>query len=145
MSPSGGSPKRLLFLCTSNSCRSQMAEALTKHIGRDSWRAFSAGTKPRPIHPLTHRALGELGIDMAGQRPKGVEEFEGERFDLVVTVCDDARESCPVPPPAADYRHWSLTDPAAASGSEAERLAVFRRVRDDLRSRIEALLAEHEG
>jgi arsenate reductase len=119
MSHSDSSPKRILFLCSANSCRSQMAEALTNHLSRDSWRAFSAGTKPRPIHPLTHRALEELGIDMAGQRPKGVEEFEGQRFDLVITVCDDARESCPVPPPAAEYRHWGLTDPAAASGSEA--------------------------
>ncbi len=86
--------------------------------------------------------MEDLGIGLANQRPKGVEEFRKQSFDLVITVCDDAREACPVPPPARDHRHWSLPDPAAAQGSEEERLAAFRRVRDELRARIEKLLAE---
>jgi arsenate reductase len=134
--------QRILFLCTHNSARSQMAEGLLRHLGGDRFAAFSAGTTATHVRPLAIRAMTELGIDIAGQESKTLDRYLGEPFDAVITVCDDANETCPVFPGATRRLHWSLPDPARATGSEEAQLAVYRRVRDDLRARIErALLA----
>ena len=132
--------KRVLFLCTGNSCRSQMAEALVNHdLGRE-WAAFSAGTRPAGyVHPLALQALSEIGIEHIG-RSKGVDEFVGQAFDLVVTVCDDAAEECPVWLGRGKRTHIGFRDPAKASGTPEEILAVFREVRDEMREKIEGYL-----
>jgi arsenate reductase len=129
-------PARVLFVCTGNSARSLMAEALLRREAGDAAQVFSAGVDPRGINPLTARALDEIGVDRSGLRSKPVAEFLGQSFDFVITVCDNARESCPVFPGAGETLHWSLEDPAAATGSEAARLAVFERVRDQIAERV---------
>ncbi len=129
--------RRVLFLCTHNSARSQMAEGLLRSLGGDAFEAFSAGTEATFVRPLAIRAMSELGIDISGQQSKTLERYVREPFDEVITVCDAAAETCPVFPGALRRRHWSLEDPSKATGSEEEQLAVYRRVRDDLRSRIE--------
>ncbi|MEW6073361.1 MAG: arsenate reductase ArsC [Planctomycetota bacterium] len=135
--------KRVLILCTGNSARSQMAEGLWRELGRGEWEAFSAGTAPAgAVHPLAIQVLAELGIDISRQETKHVGSLAGRRFDLAITVCSGAAEACPRPPGAARTLQWPLPDPAAAGGSEKERRAVFRAVRDELRARIEAFLAE---
>ena len=121
-------PIRVLFVCTGNSARSVMAEALLRHHGGDAFEVHSAGTEPRGINPLTERVLSDARIDMRGLRSKSVDEYAGQRFDYVVTVCDQARQVCPVFPGVHESLHWGYEDPAEASGSEEERLAVFRRV-----------------
>jgi len=127
--------KSVLILCTGNSARSQMAEGLLRHDAGDRFDAESAGTKPGSVRPEAIAAMRELGIDISGHRSKSVEEFNGHHFDYVITVCDNARESCPVFFGAANRLHRSFEDPPAESvGSEVERLAVFRRVRDELRA-----------
>ncbi len=131
---------RVLFVCTGNSARSQMAEALLRELGGEEFEAFSAGIEPSTVNPLTVRALAELGVDASSARSKGIGEFVDQPFDLVVTVCDDAREACPVIPGARRMLHWSLEDPARATGSEEERLAVFRDVRDEVEARVRTLL-----
>ena len=134
---SSSSPKqRVLIICTGNSCRSQMAEAIWRHEAGDRYEVFSAGTNPKGINPLTERILKELSISLDGHRSKPVSEFAGQPFDLVITVCDHARETCPVFPGARRQEHWPFDDPAAATGSEEEILAIFRRVRDQIRERI---------
>lgn len=133
-------PVSVLFVCTGNSARSQMAEALLGQLGGGRFEAASAGTHPKEVHPLTVRVLAEVGIDWSAAGSKSVEEFLGRPFDRVVTVCDQARESCPVFPGARATLHWSLEDPAAAPGSEEERLAVFRGVRDEIAERVRALV-----
>jgi len=137
-----GEMKRVLFLCTGNSCRSQMAEGWLRHLAGESFAAFSAGTHPAGQNPLAARVMAEAGVDISGQASKGVEVYAGQAFDWVITVCDQARESCPVFPGACQQLHWSFADPAAVSGSEAEKLPVFRRVRDQIRRRIEQFLEE---
>ena len=127
---------RVLILCTGNSARSQMAEGLLRHDGGDSFKVASAGTKPSHVRPEAIAAMREIGIDISGQRSKSVNEFAGQSFDYVITVCDNAKESCPVFPAATKRIHWSLDDPAAVQGSEEQRLAEFRRVRDQLRSHL---------
>jgi len=123
----------VLFLCTGNSCRSQMAEGLVNQFMGDRWEAFSAGTRPSGyVHPLAIKAMEELDIDISDQRSKSVDEFRGEAFEVVITVCDDAAENCPLWLGSGNIRHIGFPDPADASGSEAERLAVFRQVRDGL-------------
>lgn len=135
--------RRVLFLCTHNSARSQMAEGLLRHLGGDRFEAYSAGTEATFVRPLAIRAMAELGIDISGQQSKTVERFLDEPFDLVITVCDQANERCPVFFGARERRHWSLPDPAQATGTEEEQLAAYRAVRDALRERIEReLLAE---
>ncbi len=135
--------KRVLFLCTSNSARSQMAEGLVNHFLGDRWEAFSAGIEPaRHVHPLAVQAMAELGIDISAQRPKSVDEFRGAEFDLVITVCYHAAESCPLWLGPGQVKHMGFPDPAAASGSEAERLEVFRQVRDSLRQEVLYYLEE---
>ncbi len=126
--------KRVLILCTGNSARSQMAEGLLRHDAGRRFEAESAGTKPSPVRPEAIAAMRELGIDISGQRSKSIEEFDGQHFDYVITVCDSARESCPVFFGSADRLHHNFDDPAALNGSEEERLALFRRVRDQLRA-----------
>jgi arsenate reductase len=128
---------RVLFLCTHNSARSQMAEGLLRHLPGGRVEAHSAGTEATAVRPLAVRAMAELGIDISGQTSKTLARYLGEPFDAVITVCDDANESCPVFPGARARLHWSLPDPSKAAGSEAEQLAVYRQVRDALRGRIE--------
>ncbi len=127
---------RVIFVCTGNSARSQMAESLLRREAGDRFEVVSAGVEPRPVNPLTVRALAEVGIDVSGARSKSVTEFLGQRFDYVITVCDRARESCPVFPGGARTLHWGFDDPAEAEGSEAERLAVFRRVLTEIAGRV---------
>jgi arsenate reductase len=121
-------PTRVLFVCTGNSARSQMAEAILRQIGRGAFETFSAGTDPRGVNPLTVRALANVGIDASAARSKSVTEYLGQSFDYVVTVCDEARQVCPVFPGVHESLHWGYEDPAEATGTEEERLAVFRRV-----------------
>jgi len=128
--------KRVLILCTGNSCRSQLAEALWRHEAGDRWEVFSAGVDPKGINPRTGQVLKELSISLDGHRSKHVREFEGQRFDLVITVCGHARDVCPAFPGAERQEHWPFDDPAAAKGSEEEVLPVFRRVRDQIHDRI---------
>jgi arsenate reductase (thioredoxin) len=126
--------KRVLILCTGNSARSQMAEGLLRHHAGEQFDVESAGTKPGFVRPEAVEVMREAGIDIAGHRSKPVDEFAGQQFDYVITVCDNARETCPVFFGKAEKLHYDFEDPAAATGSEQERLAVFRRVRDELRS-----------
>ena len=133
---------RVLFLCTENACRSQMAEGLVNHYLAGKVKAFSAGVAPKEVNPLAIRALAELGIDISRQRSKPVAEFEGQQFDLVITVCDSAREQCPVFSGAARMLHVGFPDPGRAPGTEVERMAVFRRVRDEMRQKLISRLEE---
>ncbi len=138
--------QRVLFLCTHNSARSQMAEGLLRARGGDRFEVFSAGTQAGRVHPLAIQAMAELGIDLseaAGYRSKQMEEFIGQPpMDLVITVCDDAAEACPFFPGARRQTHWGFPDPSQATGTEEERLAAFRQVRDGLARRIDIFLAE---
>ena len=133
--------ERVLFICTHNSARSQMAEGLLRHLAGDRFEVESAGTEATHVRPLALEAMREIGIDISGQRSKTIDSLGDRRFDLVVTVCDSAREACPVFPGSTRRLHWSFDDPSAATGSERERLAVFRRVRDEIREKIERELA----
>jgi arsenate reductase len=127
--------KRVLILCTGNSARSQMAEGLLRHDAGKRFNVESAGTKPGSVRPEAIAALKELGIDISGHRSKPVDEFEGQRFDYVITVCDNAKESCPVFFGAVKRLHHSFDDPPPVSqGTDEERMAIFRRVRDELRA-----------
>ena len=135
--------QRVLFLCTHNSARSQMAEGLLRHFGGDRFTAFSAGTEATHVRPLAIKAMAELGIDIADQESKTLNRYLNEPFDEVITVCDAAAEACPIFPGATHRRHWSLEDPSQAKGSEEEQLAVYRRVRDALQSHIEQELLNH--
>jgi arsenate reductase len=120
-----------------------MAEALWQSLGQGTWRAASAGSRPAGyIHPLAIRVMQEIGIDLTGQTSKSLDRFMSEDFDLVVTVCDNAREACPVFPGAKQTRHWPFDDPAHATGTEADKLAEFRRVRDEIRERIRRFLSD---
>lgn len=135
-------PSRVLFICTHNSARSQMAEAMLRTWGGKRFEAHSAGTEATEVRPLAIRAMDELGIDIHGQRSKTLERYLDEPFDRVITVCDEAREACPVLPGARRTEHWSFEDPSRATGTEAERLAVFRRVRDEIADRVRGLIGE---
>jgi arsenate reductase len=127
--------RRVLILCTGNSCRSQMAEGWINHLLGSRWQARSAGTRPAAaVHPLAVRVMAEVGVDISTGRPERVEAYLEQPWDLVVTVCDSAKESCPIFPRPVEAIHVSFADPAEAAGSEDERLAVFRVVRDDIRS-----------
>ena len=127
---------RVLFVCTHNSARSQMAEGFLRHLDGNAVEAASAGTEPGALHPLAVEVMSEAGVDISGQRAKSVDDFVQQRFDYVITVCDDAREACPFFPGAARRLHWSLPDPSAASGNREERLSVFRAVRDGIKARV---------
>jgi arsenate reductase len=140
-------PLKILFLCTGNSCRSQMAEGWARALKSVEIEPFSAGIEPKGLHPLAVKVMSEAGVDISGQSSKHVRDLAGIPFDFVVTVCDSARESCPLFPGKTKVVHRSFADPAAARGSEAEVLAVFRRVRDEIRDFVKSLpenLAEGE-
>ena len=128
--------RRVLFICTHNSARSQMAEAFLRLHGGGAFDAFSAGTEATSIRPEAVAVMGELGIDISGQQSKSYERYIGDAFEWVVTVCDHARQTCPVFPGADGSAHWSFDDPADATGDEEARLAVFRRVRDEINARV---------
>jgi len=133
---------KVLFLCTGNSARSQMAEAFLRQLAGDRFDAFSAGLAPKGIHPFTRQVLAEAGLDISGQTSKDVAQFLGRvHFGYLITVCSNAEAHCPIFPGVSVRLHWPFDDPAAAEGSEAERLAGFRRVRDEIKARIEAWLA----
>ncbi len=129
--------RRVLFICTHNSARSQMAEGLLRHLGNERFEVSSAGTEATFVRPMAIQAMAELGIDISNQQSKKLDRYLGEPFDDVITVCDTAAEACPVFPGATRRRHWSFEDPSKATGSEAEQLKVYRQVRDEIRSRIE--------
>lgn len=128
---------KVLFLCTHNSARSQMAEGLLRSLAGDRFEVHSAGTEVTHVRPLAVRAMAEIGVDVSGQESKMLERYLGEPFEYVITVCDAANEACPVFPGAKNRLHWSFEDPAQANGTEEERLEVFRKVRDEIRERIE--------
>lgn len=130
-------PTRVLFLCTHNSARSQMAEGLLRELGGDQFEVFSAGTVATRVRPEAIAAMRELGIDITGQSSKTLERYVSEPLDEVITVCDQANDRCPVFPGKVQRRHWSVDDPSGAQGSDEERLAAFRAARDELRQRIE--------
>lgn len=129
-------PRRVLFVCTHNSARSQMAEGMLRAWGGDRFEAYSAGTEVSTVRPEAMAVMSEIGIDIGRQRSKSVDEYVGQSFNWLITVCDQARQNCPIFPGVEETAHWSVEDPSEATGSEEERLAVFRRVRDDLRNRM---------
>ena len=129
-------PKRVLILCTGNSARSQMAEGLLRHDGGDKFEVVSAGVEPSFVRPQALEEMREIGIDISGQHSKSVDEFIGQEFDYLITVCDNANANCPVFPGKTKRIHWSFDDPASATGGEATRIAVFRRVRDEIRHQM---------
>jgi arsenate reductase (thioredoxin) len=131
------SKPKVLFLCTGNSARSQMAEGYLGHAAGDKFEPLSAGIEPKGLNPLAVAAMQEIGIDISQQRSKDVAEWLGQAIPYVITVCDNARERCPIFPLTYKFLHWSFDDPAAAQGSRDEKLAVFRRVRDELCRRID--------
>lgn len=135
--------QRVLFICTHNSARSQMAEGLLQHLAGERFDVFSAGTEATEVRPLALKVMHEIGIDISNQYSKTLERYLHEPFDMVITVCDAAAEACPIFPGAVQRRHWSFEDPSKATGSENEQLAVYRRIRDEIQSRIKSeLLAE---
>lgn len=137
--------KRVLILCTGNSARSQMAEGLLRHDAGDRFEVFSAGTKPAKVRSEAISVMRELGIDISGHRSKNVDEFTGQPFDYVLTVCDNAKESCPIFPGKAVMTHESFEDPAATEGPEDARLAAFRRIRDELRAFLRVFPAQRRS
>jgi len=134
--------KNILVLCTGNSARSQMGEGLFRTEGGGGFEVFSAGTKPSSVRPEAIAVMKEIGIDISGHRSKSMDEFSGQAFDYVVTVCDSARDACPVFPAGSQRIHWSFADPAAVEGSEAERLSAFRRTRDQIHARVVAFFRD---
>jgi arsenate reductase (thioredoxin) len=134
--------KRVLFLCTHNSCRSQMAEGLVNHFFGDRFQAFSAGTEATRVNPLAARVLAELDIDLAGHRSKTLDEFAGEPFDYVITLCGDAHRKCPLFLGGVKRVHIGFDDPSRLQGSDDEVLPEYRRVRDEIRQRLTQFFAE---
>lgn len=133
---------KALFLCTGNSCRSQMAEGFLRACGGDSYEAYSAGMKPSQVNPLAIEVMREVGVDISRHRSKNVAEYVGQDFGTVITMCDNAKDQCPIFPGSGLREHWPFDDPADATGGDEERLAVFRRVRDEIGARIEQFVAE---
>ena len=138
-------PTRVLVLCTHNSARSQMAEGFLRALGGDRFAVASAGTVATTVNPLATRVMEEVGVDLRSHTSKTFDRFLGEPWDYVITVCDQAAARCPVFPGRARRVHWSFEDPSAATGSETDRLAVFRRVRDAIGERLRAWLADEAG
>ena len=137
---------KVLFVCTGNSARSQMAEAFLRQYASERYEAYSAGLEPGQVHPLTIRVMEEVGVDMSAQRSKSVQEYIGKvRFGYVITVCGHADKNCPFIPGMGTRLHWPFDDPAAAAGSEAEKLAKFRQVRDEIKESILSWLAHLQG
>jgi arsenate reductase len=142
--PATPTKQRVLVLCTGNSCRSQLAEAIWRHEAGDRYEVQSAGTAPKSVNPLTLKVLEEIGVSTAGLRSKQVNEIDTRNIDLLITVCDHAKENCPILPGNFQRIHWPFDDPAATQGSEEEVLPVFRRVRDQIRERIKQHLASEQ-
>ena len=134
--------KRVLILCTGNSARSQMAEGILRNDGGETFEVYSAGVKASAVRPEAIQAMREIGIDISGHRSKSVDEFAGQEFDYVITVCDQANQACPVFPGKAMRLHWPFEDPAAVEGSTEKRIAAFRDIRDQIHTRIQAFLSE---
>jgi arsenate reductase len=132
--------KKILFLCTGNSARSQIAEGLMKSMGGEQWKVKSAGILPSYVHPLAIRVMDEVGIDISKQTSKSQDQFLKEAFDYIITLCDHAAMACPNFPGQGNRLHWSIEDPVMAIGTMDERVAVFRRARDEIRMKIEELL-----
>lgn len=132
-----GMKARVLFLCTGNSCRSQMAEGLLRNLRGDRFEVFSAGTDPKPVHPWAVATMREIDIDISHQSSKSIDALPAQSFDVVVTVCDNAKQRCPVIPHVKQKIHWSIPDPATAAGTQRAIEAEFRKVRDELKDRIE--------
>ena len=138
--------KKVLILCTGNSCRSQMAQAIWQDAGNSDWVAVSAGSRPSGyVHPLALRSIEELGLSIDGLESKSVDLCVGEEIDLAVTVCDHAKEACPVLPGVGQTLHWPFEDPADATGSDDEKIIQFRRIRDQIKQRIEGFLNHGAG
>lgn len=137
----GGGKVRVLFLCTHNSARSQMAEGLLRQMGKGRFEVFSAGTEATRVHPLAIREMLERGIDISEHRSKHLEEFAGEDFEYVITVCDSAQESCPIFPGDPERIHWSIQDPSSIQGDDSVRATAFKRAADELTTRIRYLLS----
>ncbi len=135
---------RVLFLCTHNSARSQMAEGMLRNLAEGRFEVHSAGTEATHVRRQAIKVMDEVGLDISGQESKTLARYLGQPFDYVISVCDEANEACPVFPGAKNRLHWSLEDPSRANGSEDERLAVFRRVRDEIRERIEQQFANEK-
>lgn len=132
--------KRVLFLCTHNSARSQIAEGLLRKMAGDQFEVFSAGTEQTRVQPLAIEAMRESGIDISGHRSKTLDEFAGDTFDYVITVCDRANESCPIFPGTTERIHWSFDDPTAVIGTDEQKLRAFRTVRDAIQQRLRMFL-----
>ncbi|NLG84748.1 MAG: arsenate reductase (thioredoxin) [Firmicutes bacterium] len=137
----GRRKKKILFLCTGNSCRSQMAEGFARAMAGDRWEVYSAGLEPTGLNPRAVRVMREVGIDISGQSSKPIDPELLSKVDLIVTLCGDAADRCPLTPPHVRRLHWPLEDPARASGTEEEILARFRKIRDEIRRQLETLLA----
>ena len=136
--------KRVLILCTGNSARSQMAEGLLREMAGERFDVESAGVAPSAVRGEAIQAMQEIGIDISGHHSKSVDLFVDQQFEYIITVCDNARESCPLFPGTAERIHWSFDDPAAAQGDDQSRLAAFRRVRDEIRSRLKEFVATQD-
>ena len=136
-------PVRVLILCTGNSARSQMAEGLLRHMAGDRFEVASAGVEPSRVRSQAVEVMHELGVDISGHHSKSVDQFLGQEFDYVITVCDNANEQCPVFAGKTQRIHWSFEDPAAAQGDKATHLAVFRRVRDEIGEQLREFVAHH--
>ncbi|MCS7202360.1 MAG: arsenate reductase ArsC [Dictyoglomus sp.] len=136
--------KKVLFICTHNSARSQMAEGLMNALYKDKFLAFSAGTDPKGVNPLAIEVMKEIGIDISHHRSKSIEEFRGESFDYVVTVCDSAKEKCPFFPGGKKYIHKGFMDPSSFEGSYEEKLEIFRKVRDEIKKWLEEYFIENK-
>lgn len=132
--------RRVLILCTGNSARSQMAEGILRHLADDDFEVASAGIAPSQVRPEAIKVMSELGIDISGHRSKSADEFLGQQFDYVITVCDNANQQCPIFPGTTERIHWSFEDPAAGRGDEPARLALFRRVRDEIKARLQGFI-----
>ncbi len=134
----------VLFLCTGNSCRSQMAEGWLRHLAGDRFDVASAGTHPVGLNPMAVEVMKEVGVDISSHHSKNMEEFKDQAFDVVITVCDQAKESCPLFPHARSLLHWSFEDPASATGTKEAQLKVFRRIRDQIVRRLQAFISGNE-
>lgn len=142
---SSSDPIKVLFLCTGNSCRSQMAEAWLRELGGEAFEVYSAGLEPHGINPATITVMNEAGIDISGQSSKHLDDYKGKiEFDYLITVCGNADERCPYFPGMGARMHWPFEDPAVFEGSEEEKLDMFRNVRDQIKARIQEWLAENE-